>query len=50
MDWITCPSCEEEFKVITESLETIAYCPFCAEILEVEDDEEEDEDDYWDDE
>lgn len=48
MDWITCPSCEEEFKVITESLESIAYCPFCGEDTTYEEDIEEDEDDYWD--
>lgn len=28
-DWITCPECEEEFRVITESLEPVTYCPLC---------------------
>lgn len=44
-DWITCSNCEEEFKVITDSLEHIAYCPFCAEdITEDWSDFNEDED------
>lgn len=41
MNWITCIECEEEFRVITESIELISYCPFCsADIVEQEDDEE----------
>lgn len=44
MDWKTCSSCEEEFKVITDSLEAISFCPLCGTELE-EDlfDEDEDE-------
>jgi predicted RNA-binding Zn-ribbon protein involved in translation (DUF1610 family) len=34
MDWKTCPSCEEEFKIVTESLMTPIFCPFCGEDLE----------------
>lgn len=34
MDWTTCPSCEEEFKVVTDSLDRIQYCPFCAEDID----------------
>jgi hypothetical protein len=31
-DWITCPSCEEEFQIISNNLRLEAlYCPFCAE-------------------
>lgn len=45
MDWITCLSCDEEFKIITDSTITPAYCPFCSEELDLHDlfDEEEDE-------
>lgn len=43
MDWQTCGSCEEEFKVLTDSSdEKISYCPFCGEeiIPELEEDDE----------
>lgn len=47
MDWITCPSCEEEFKIVTDSAHTPMFCPFCAEDLpdDLDDifDDEEDE-------
>lgn len=44
MDWITCPSCEEEFRVIADAQLTPLFCPFCAEDLPEElDDELEDE-------
>jgi hypothetical protein len=33
MDWITCPSCEEEFKLITESIDPPLFCPYCGEDL-----------------
>ena len=42
-DWISCTACDEEFRVITESLESISYCPFCSEPIEEEYDEDEDE-------
>lgn len=47
MDWITCTECEEEFRVITESLEAIAYCPLCGSDIEldIEDDEDWDQGD-----
>ena len=37
MDWIVCSSCDEEFKIITDSLVTPSVCPFCGEDLEIED-------------
>jgi hypothetical protein len=45
MDWTTCPSCEEEFKILTDGTVRPAYCPFCSEELELEDlfDDEDDE-------
>jgi ribosomal protein S27E len=44
MDWITCPSCDEEFKIITDSTTTPVYCPFCSEELDIEDLYDEDDD------
>jgi len=41
MKWITCNECEEEFRVITESLDPVAFCPLCGS--ELYEDEEEDE-------
>lgn len=43
MDWTTCPSCEEEFKILSDSTLTPLFCPFCAEELEIEEYDEEDE-------
>lgn len=44
MDWITCPSCEEEFKIISDATAKPAFCPFCAEELDLEDLYDEDDD------
>jgi rRNA maturation endonuclease Nob1 len=44
MKWITCSECEEEFRVITDSLEPITYCPLCGEDIEEELEDEEFED------
>lgn len=39
MKWITCAGCNEEFRVVSDSLESVAYCPFCGdEIFDEEDD------------
>lgn len=43
-DWITCPSCEEEFRIVSDCMESPMFCPFCAEDLEEEIDEDLDED------
>jgi hypothetical protein len=45
MDWTTCSSCEEEFKILTDTTTRPTFCPFCAEELDLKDlfDEEEDE-------
>jgi uncharacterized Zn-finger protein len=37
MDWITCPSCDEEFKIITENTTLPEYCPYCSAELDLED-------------
>jgi hypothetical protein len=42
MKWITCNECEEEFRVITDSLDPVIYCPLCGADLpeeELEDEE-----------
>lgn len=44
-EWTTCGECESEFKIISESLDTAGFCPFCG--YELDDLIEEDE---WDDE
>jgi rRNA maturation endonuclease Nob1 len=39
--WFTCTAgCGEEFRVISESLEPVTYCPLCGEDLEYDEDEE----------
>ncbi len=45
MDWTTCPSCEEEFKIISDSTEIPLFCPYCGyELPEDEDDFDDEED------
>lgn len=44
MKWIECNSCHEEFRVITEALVPIEFCPFCGDEIEDELDEDYDED------
>ena len=41
MNWITCPDCEEEFRVITDSLDPVLYCPLCGGDIEEELEEDE---------
>jgi len=43
-NWVTCSSCDTEFRVVSESFYPIEYCPFCSSIIEEEDDDEEKED------
>lgn len=43
-EWITCQNCEDEFRVITDSLVGASYCPLCGSAIE--DDDLEDDD--WD--
>lgn len=45
MKWIECNNCHEEFRVISDALASVEYCPFCGDdIVEEELDEEFDED------
>jgi hypothetical protein len=37
MDWITCPSCEEEFKIISENPTLPEYGPYFSAELHLED-------------
>jgi hypothetical protein len=46
-DWHYCENCDSEFKVVSDNLEKILFCPFCSEDMDPEDDDIED---YWDDE
>lgn len=39
-DWVECQSCWAEFKVVSDSDESINYCPYCGG--EIEEDYEED--------
>lgn len=46
-DWIECQSCWAEYRVVSDSDETVQYCPYCGGEIELEDeDEDEDYDDY----
>lgn len=41
MKWITCTAgCGEEFRVISESLELVTFCPLCGEDLEPDEDDD----------
>jgi predicted RNA-binding Zn-ribbon protein involved in translation (DUF1610 family) len=44
MDWTICPSCEEEFRIVSDNNITPMYCPYCGDELPIVD--EEDEEDY----
>jgi rRNA maturation endonuclease Nob1 len=40
-DWMECESCGTEFRVISDTDETVSFCPYCGS--EVEPDEEDEE-------
>jgi predicted RNA-binding Zn-ribbon protein involved in translation (DUF1610 family) len=42
-DWLQCSSCEEEFRIVSDSGLAIGYCPFCGEEFEVLEPDDEDE-------
>ena len=46
MKWVECQSCWAEFRVVSDSDETVSYCPFCGGDIE----HEADEDEYFEDE
>jgi hypothetical protein len=43
MKWHECQSCGTEFRVVSDSTQTIEFCPYCGDPIE---DKEEDEDYY----
>lgn len=45
-DWHYCENCDTEFKVISDELDEVAFCPYCGEEILDEDDEEDNEE--WD--
>lgn len=45
-DWVECHGCGTEFKVISDSDESVAFCPYCGNDVEFEEDEDEDNYDY----
>lgn len=42
MKWIECQSCATEFRVVSDSTQTIEFCPYCGDPIEVENDDDED--------
>lgn len=47
-DWIECQSCWAEYKVVSDSDETVTFCPYCGAEIEEEDEDdiEEEYDDF----
>lgn len=43
MKWIDCQSCLTEFRVVSETDELVAYCPYCGGEIEHEEEDEEDQ-------
>lgn len=39
-DWIICNTCEEEFRVVSDALTEVGFCPFCGSEIEQELDED----------
>lgn len=48
MKWLTCSSCDETFKVVTDSENVeVEYCPYCGSSIDNDLDSHEDETDYF---
>ena len=45
-DWHYCENCDTEFKVISDALDEVAFCPYCGE--EIIDDDNEEDIEEWD--
>ena len=41
--FVTCDSCEVEFRVISDTFYPIEFCPFCASELPSDEDDDEEE-------
>lgn len=44
MKWLECEACGDEFRVVSETLAEICFCPFCG--TEIEDEPKEDDEEY----
>ena len=45
-DWVDCESCLAEFRVVSDTDEPVAFCPYCgSEVETIDEDEEEFEED-----
>ena len=44
MNWVECGYCETEFRVVSDSMDSVAYCPYCGEDIQQEEDEYEEDD------
>ena len=42
-DWVECGSCWAEFRVVSDTDELVAFCPYCGSDVEMEPDEDEEE-------
>jgi rRNA maturation endonuclease Nob1 len=45
-DWIECQSCWAEFRVVSDTDESVTFCPYCGGEIEHEDDEDDVYDEY----
>jgi rRNA maturation endonuclease Nob1 len=45
-DWIECQSCWAEFRVVSDTDEIVAFCPYCGCEVEHKDEEDEEENEY----
>lgn len=45
-DWIQCPSCDEEFRVVSDTGSLVEYCPFCGDDI-IEEEPFDDDEDEW---
>ena len=46
MKWIECGSCWAEFRVVSDTDESVAFCPYCGDSLDIADDDDEEHEDF----
>ena len=44
-DWVECESCWAEFRVVSDTDELVAFCPYCGSPVDSEEDDEDEEED-----
>ncbi len=44
-DWVECESCWTEFRVVSDTDELVAFCPYCGSEVESKDEDEDFEED-----